>query len=705
MSGLKRRVNDGPLEYLEKYFPNGKVKGDEFELGDVRGSPGKSLKFNFKKNTWKDFADPADLAGRGFITLYAAFLGVEVPQAWYELTRLEEAGVISKKSEKLLAEARTGQHWEYQDASGKTVMVVRRVDRAAGKKDFYPCSFIEGAWRKKRFPPPVPLYNLDQVMRMKRVIVVEGEKAADALKVVVGEAYAVTTWAGGTNSLTKTDWSPLHGKKVLLWPDNDSPGRACMDKLWTLIEGNVETMAFLRVDDLPSKADAADVPLKDLNAFREWTKGRVGEKGVKKKKERPSVPAIFDALESTGTSMEEVHDSLYPPSTVAAQKGLTRGASGTLHPSYNNVYRLIEKDYKDNFWWDEFEQMPMTDFREAGPMPLTSNKVSHLLGVLQGKGMPRLGRAVVDEAIKAYVVATHTPKRNKQRDWLDSLDWDKEERLARFLHTYMGAADNQYTSAVSRNLIMSMVARMDRPGTKVDTMVVLEGAQGIGKGRALSALAGGPKLYAEESGRFDNDMVIRLIGKSIIEFSEMVKVTSRDYEAFKSYSTRTHDRICRKWCKDAEDIPRTAVWVGSTNRKAYIYDETGGRRFLPVSVSNIYVDRIEKDRDQLIAEAYTRYKNGEVWWTVPAGLAKMEQLKRRVIDPWEPVLKKKLQYERATGSTETTIEDVLKGYLHLEVRELTERNSARAEKILTSIGYEKRIDGLGYPSFVYVDTY
>lgn len=149
--------------------------------------------------------------------------------------------------------------WLYRDASGGLVCLVYRFEPKADgeRKQFYPLTFCEEAsgkraWRWQGVSEPRPLYRLDTIAAAPDavVIVCEGEKAADAAAVLFPDAVT-TTMLNGAQSPHKTDWQPLAGRVVWLWPDNDEAGRACMAS----------------VADLLAKAGAASVQLLNLVAF------------------------------------------------------------------------------------------------------------------------------------------------------------------------------------------------------------------------------------------------------------------------------------------------------------------------------------------------------------------------------------------------------------------------------------------------------
>jgi putative DNA primase/helicase len=102
---------------------------------------------------------------------------------------------------------------------GKLIAVVYRYDPPGRKKEFRPWD----AKRRKMAPPdPRPLYNQPGMPDAAQVVLVEGEKCAQAL---IDAGICATTAMHGANApVDKTDWSPLAGKAVLIWPDRDKPG-------------------------------------------------------------------------------------------------------------------------------------------------------------------------------------------------------------------------------------------------------------------------------------------------------------------------------------------------------------------------------------------------------------------------------------------------------------------------------------------------
>jgi hypothetical protein len=116
--------------------------------------------------------------------------------------------------------------WRYENAEGELLYAVLRFDTPNGKKEVLPFTCGAEGWEFKAPPAPRPIYNLPGLAARPGapVLVVEGEKAADAAAALFPD-FVATTWQGGCNATGKADWSPLRGRRVSVWPDNDAPGR------------------------------------------------------------------------------------------------------------------------------------------------------------------------------------------------------------------------------------------------------------------------------------------------------------------------------------------------------------------------------------------------------------------------------------------------------------------------------------------------
>lgn len=124
--------------------------------------------------------------------------------------------------------------WAYLAAEGRVNYCVDRWEATAEqRKQFSPVTLWRDAggrmqWRFKGPPTPQPLYNLPSLAKVAPVVIVEGEKAADAAATLLPD-HPVICWQGGAQAVAKADFSPLAGRDVWLWADADEAGTKAMD--------------------------------------------------------------------------------------------------------------------------------------------------------------------------------------------------------------------------------------------------------------------------------------------------------------------------------------------------------------------------------------------------------------------------------------------------------------------------------------------
>jgi hypothetical protein len=159
------------------------------------------------------------------------------------------------------------QSWTYHDARGTPVMVVGRIGAANGEKTYRPVHALpDGSWAIGDPPGLLPLYGLREIGAAGAVIVLEGEKCADAARVT---RWAATTSAHGAKSADKTDWTPLAGKEVVVIPDNDAAGEGYASTVLRLLK-RLNPRPRVKVVRLAGLADGED--------FVEWSE-RIAREG------------------------------------------------------------------------------------------------------------------------------------------------------------------------------------------------------------------------------------------------------------------------------------------------------------------------------------------------------------------------------------------------------------------------------------------
>lgn len=231
------------------------------------------------------------------------------------------------------------------------------------------------------------------------------------------------------------------------------------------------------------------------------------------------------------------------------------------------------------------------------------------------------------------------------RDYLDGLHWDGIPRIEALLPRYFRTEDNAYIRAVGRLFMIAAVRRVRSPGCKFDEMVVLKSEQGTGKSTALKVLAVDEEWFADELplGSDGKRVIEATSGKWIVEAAEMVK-TTKSADQLKASLSRSTDRARMSYARIPVEKPREFVVIGTINEDRYLVDKTGNRRFWPVDVGDIDLEALERDRDQLWAEAAAMEAQGEsirlhssLW-----AFAEAEQKKREIENPLEAIFEQKL---------------------------------------------------------------
>ena len=275
-------------------------------------------------------------------------------------------------------------------------------------------------------------------------------------------------------------------------------------------------------------------------------------------------------------------------------------------------------------------------------------------------------------------------------EYLERLIWDGTARLDLWMIRLLGAPDTPFVRMVSPKVMISAVARAMQPGCKVDTVLVLEGEQGIKKSSAIAALFG-EQYTAESVSLFDqhNKMVMAMMGAWVVELAEFVAIARSHHASVKGLISMRRDKVVLPYAKLASTHPRRCIFFGTINPDAsgYLTDATGNRRYWPVSVTAINMEGIISRRDQLWAEAVHRYRAGERWWLEPAEevAAVTAQSEREEEDAWVEPLELKIAGE---ALTELTTDKALL-LLNIPHERKDRRAQMRAAGALKQLGYVK----------------
>lgn len=711
------------------WLPGGKIIGHEYACSSRLGGKGESFSVNLNTGEWGEFNNPTAPKGRDLISLYAEIHQIKNGEAFDRLStenafqpQANEAPNIPPTIE--VTQPPEGvtpvlihwiygkpvKFWTYVDIDGRPLFYIARYMDKDGKKQIVPWSWHPGQAKfiQKGWPSPRPLLGLDDLANRPDapVLLVEGEPARDGGRALAGDTYVVMTWPNGVAGVNKADWSVLQGRKVLIWPDADrklmpdgrvkkleeQPGTAAALAIAENLRDLAQEIKIIDVG-IPEEDtgwDAADAVAAGWNwdAFYAWAVPRayLWPRQIAPRPDSQSIanqaPAEVVAPQpEPPTARIEVSEDMgeVPASMFAAWEtiGVAQTKAGVPICNFDNVLRVLEgwPGLQDIIWFDEFHQKY---FRKGGAEWRDVDDLNVLIFMQRELGLRKVSLDMVRNALQTYA---HQRPRNEPRDWMDTMVWDKTERLDAFFPHYFGVRLSDYSMAASKNWWIAMVARIYAPGSKVDNMVILEGGQGRYKSTSLDIIGG--KWYAEtHESVMSKDFYLQLQGKMICEISELDTFSRVEVSTIKKVITCRTDRFRPPYGRASADFPRRSIFVGTTNESTYLRDTTGARRFWPMKIKTIKIDDLRRDRDQLFAEAVHRFKQGEPWYLMPDGETSTEQESRRQHDEWEGPISKFL-----VNTQETTLQSVAHE-VGISLGELKMAEQRRITNIMTILKWE-----------------
>jgi predicted P-loop ATPase len=354
-------------------------------------------------------------------------------------------------------------------------------------------------------------------------------------------------------------------------------------------------------------------------------------------------------------------------------------------PILANAYIALENDpsLKNIYGYDEMRRE--VTVRRSETRVRTDEDIADLTRYLQAAGLKRVSITTVHEAVEDYA---RKHAYHPLRDYLDGLVWDGTARLDTWVTTYLGTEPSDYAATVGTMFLVAMAARIYEPGCKAQYMLILEGPQGELKSSACKILAG--DYFSDQELDLDHgkEVSIHIKGLWLQEIAELHVFGRIEASHLKSFISRREERYRPVYGRSEVVEPRHCLFIGTSNKDAYLRDETGGRRFWPLKCGTINLDALETDRDQLFAEAVLLYRTGHPWWPERAfekTVIAAEQEARYEFDEWANDVENFL----ATCST-TTMASVAKAALYLDIKDLSMLQQKRLAAIMVHAGWERK---------------
>ena len=682
-------------ELVPQWLPGGKFQPPEYVCGSLDGGEGRSTSVNLKTGKWADFQ--SDARGVDLLSLYAEINGQSMGKAAQQVARecgLEDvAGIVHradgpapapaprpaapakpphepegwstvtpvppgmpeptfKHQHRTLADLDHQAEYRVGDQLYGYVMRFRTSD---GGKDTLPYTWcksaIDGAcrWSWKQWDEPRPLYfPAHQAPGERTVVVVEGEKKADALQALLDagtpDVYCVVGWPGGGKAWKKADWAWIGGTNVILWPDCDAKQQQLSRAQKAALPDDAARAAAQAAQPLlPAEKQPGLSTMLGLGAHLRNAHACTVQLLL--------IPApgtvvdgwdCADAINVDGwdfTRVQAFFASAHPlPDAPAdADAGTpapTPAAAGGGGDGKKNDGPAIAEDEDDGSpkplpWWlkpyFDTEKCRWLTSRKMVIAALTHDEaLADVLGLnelsnniearrawpwLHGKagpmtgivdlmlgqyltrayGLPSIPRVALMEAIETVA---HGAPYHPVREYLDGLQHDGVSRIDKWLIHVIGESPatlpprmREYLEQVGRFWLLGMVNRVMEPGCKFDYCPVLEGPGGLGKSTMVETLASA--AYFSDT-HFDvgrgKEGQEQVQGLWIYEIAELANFGKAEIGLIKAFITAKVDRYRPSYGRTVEAYARQCVLTGTTNEKTYLRDRTGNRRFWPIPV-------------------------------------------------------------------------------------------------------------------------
>ena len=304
------------------------------------------------------------------------------------------------------------------------------------------------------------------------------------------------------------------------------------------------------------------------------------------------------------------------PGLVELRRGPPRrdGTPGGILNTITNLHTMLTHDAAFGLWFDEFRQQEM-DGHQAVDDGIWVRVITHMETAYDWQW--RVGRELMFSAVEFVCKQS---ARNPVQAYVKQLQWDGLPRIDRWLLEVCHTEDLPIFRVYASKWCIGLMARLFSPGCQLHNCMLLTGPQGWGKSSVWREWANWPgqtELYSDT--RFnirDKDCYLQLYSALIYEDAEMAGSSNADQETRKAFITSAVDRFRPPFGRKMRTYRRHTVITMTSNEQDVLRDRTGSRRYwvVPCSGESAGLQWLHKYRDQLLAEAYQAYQQGQQWW-------------------------------------------------------------------------------------------
>jgi len=564
--------------------------------------------------------------------------------------------------------------WEYRDKDGVFICYTVRKKRKNGKKYFLPYIFVNGKWEtewhKDKFDNslPRPLYNLKELYERPNdpILLVEGEKTADAAKIFFPDMVS-TTWLGGSSVIKGVDFSHLFGRRVYFVPDNDVPGyKAAAFILEMLPTLNIE-LHFIDIKKygLPESWDIADLDDDHGNIDVE----------------------LFLDIVRTAQKYESTQECFdinnYPDMSAASKPRPLDTAANMKHMldyykikyRWNMMARIREIEVPDVAFYNEERDNAALNYITdmAIKNGLSSRRVDKHLDALSWDNI--------------Y---------HPVREWILSSPLKENDIFNKFLSTIKTTNDKLSQTLLMRWMLSAIYSVFTDTSFCAQGVLVIQGEPNTHKSsfvmslapQELRAIKGGLSLDPSKK-----DDIFTSAEYWIAELGELdATFRKADIARLKSHITNDIDDVRRPHAIRNSRMIRRTVYAATVNEAKFLVDTTGNRRWWTISVTEPIDTLHGLNMQQVWRYVYELYIKGDSPFLTKEEMDQLNETNKEYefIDPFEEKLETHFNWEW-TDRTWMNSTEVLQ---RIGYDKPSKNDATRMGTILTKRGVTKGIGKL-----------